>query len=166
MGNLLEIGMITKTHGLKGMMKATSYLVGKYPIKEGDELIIVQNSQNIPWIARAFIAKKGHFFLKLEGIDTVETAQKLIGASVWLSKDRLSPLEEGEYYWADLIGLGVVTETGELLGQIDEIFPTGSNDVYVCRNAGTERFLPGRVDVVKEIDLVKKLMVVRLPAGM
>lgn len=166
MSDILEIGRITKAHGLKGMMKANSFLVGKLTIKEGDALIIAQNGQNISWAVNAFIPKKGHFVLKLEGIDTVEAAQKLIGAAVWISKDRFPQLEEGEYYWVDLIGLEVVDEAGEFLGKIEEIFPAGGNDVYVCRNAGTELFLPGTVEVVKEIDLEKKLMAVRLPAGL
>ncbi len=165
MSDILEIGVITKAHGLKGMMKATSFLVGKFTLKPGDKIIIAQNGQNVSWAVDAFSAQRGHFFLKLEGIDTLEAAQKLLGGAVWVSKDRLPPLEEGEYYWADLIGLEVVDEAGELLGRIEEIFPAGSNDVYVCRNAGTELFLPGIVDVVKEIDLGKKLMRVRLPAG-
>ncbi|HOO41898.1 MAG TPA: ribosome maturation factor RimM, partial [Syntrophales bacterium] len=69
-------------------------------------------------------------------------------------------------YWRDIIGLDVVTETGQPLGKVQEIFPTGSNDVYVCRNGDKEILLPAIADVIRKVDLREKRMVVRLLEGL
>ena len=66
----------------------------------------------------------------------------------------------------DLIGLRVVTDAGEALGTVESIFPTGSNDVYVCRGGSREILLPAIGDVIREIDLEKGVMVVRLLEGL
>ncbi|MDI6725597.1 MAG: ribosome maturation factor RimM [Smithellaceae bacterium] len=164
---VLEFGRITKTHGLRGRVKGTSCLGEDCRIQQGDELIFTLADRRVrPYVVSTFNIKAGFFYLELEGIATVEAAQELLGASVSVSRDKLEPLEEGEYYWRDLIGLEVVTEEGKLLGIVESVFPTGSNDVYVCRGEGREILLPGIGEVVREIDLTKNRMIVRLMAGL
>ena len=80
--------------------------------------------------------------------------------------DKLGDLPEGEYYWRDMIGLKVVTEEGRILGVIEAIFPTGSNDVYVCSGGEREVLLPGIADVIRKIDINRGMMVVRLLQGL
>jgi 16S rRNA processing protein RimM len=76
-------------------------------------------------------------------------------------------LSDGEYYWNEVIGLQVVTEDDRVLGRIETVFPTGSNDVYVCRSPeGREILLPAIVDVVRAIDRERGVMVVRLLKGL
>jgi 16S rRNA processing protein RimM len=65
-----------------------------------------------------------------------------------------------------MIGLKVVTEDGRILGVIDAIFPTGSNDVYVCSGGDREILLPGTADVIRKIDIGRGMMVVRLLEGL
>ena len=60
-------------------------------------------------------------------------AQTLVGYKVLIPGDMLQELPPGEYYWRDIIGLDVYEEKGKYLGRIESIFPTGSNDVYVCK---------------------------------
>ncbi|MDZ4165116.1 MAG: ribosome maturation factor RimM [Smithellaceae bacterium] len=166
-GCVLELGRITKTHGLRGRLKGVSCLGEDCRIKQGDELIFTFADRRVrPRVVNTFNSKGGGFYLELEGITTIEAAQELLGASVSVSRDKLEPLEEGEYYWRDLVGIEVVTEEGELLGIVDSVFPTGSNDVYVCRGVEREILLPGISEVVREIDLAKNRMIVRLMAGL
>jgi 16S rRNA processing protein RimM len=75
-------------------------------------------------------------------------------------------LPEGEYYWSEIIGLQVLTEEDEILGRIEAVFPTGGNDVYVCRGGGREILLPAIGDVVRKIDTDRGVMVVRLLEGL
>jgi 16S rRNA processing protein RimM len=75
-------------------------------------------------------------------------------------------LPEGEYYWRDIIGLNVYTEEGKLLGQIESVFPTGSNDVYVCKGEEREILLPAIADVIRKIDVTRRVMIVRLLEGL
>ena len=86
--------------------------------------------------------------------------------SVWIPSEKMQKLPEGEYYWREIIGLQVVTEEGKILGRIESVFPTGSNDVYICRGGEREILLPAIVDVIRKIDTEHRVMVVRLLKGL
>ena len=79
-------------------------------------------------------------------------------------------MEEGTYYWFDLIGLSVFTVEGEFLGQISSIIPTGSNDVYVVKDSKRgldyERLIPALESVIRSIDIKMKTVRVNLPEGL
>lgn len=162
-----EIGEIVKSQGLKGRMKATSY------VERGEELaslrkvlIAKENKEPGDYAVRKIIPRRAFFFLELETVDTVESAEALIGSRVLVPESERPELPGGEYYWRDLLGLRVITEEGRFLGHIESIFPTGSNDVYVCCGGEREILLPAISDVILNIDLEKKEMVVRLLEGL
>jgi 16S rRNA processing protein RimM len=102
-----------------------------------------------------------HLVLKLEGCDDRDRAEALRGADIALPRDRLpADTAAGEYYWADLQGLLVVTTEGVELGRIDYLFETGANDVMVVAGE-RERLLPYVwQQVVREVDLERQRMVV------
>ena len=90
---------------------------------------------------------------RLEGITDREVARTLVGAEIAVLREQLPALTEGDYYWADLIGLRVLTEDGLELGVIDYLFETGANDVLVVKG-DRERLIPYvQGDVIKGIDL-------------
>jgi 16S rRNA processing protein RimM len=93
----------------------------------------------------------------------VEDAHRLVGAKLCVSESRLPPLDSDEFYWYQLIGLEVVSTDGTKLGILEEIIETGSNDVYVVRLGGEEILVPATQEVVHEIDLQRRLMIVDLP---
>jgi 16S rRNA processing protein RimM len=163
MNGFLEMGRITKIHGLKGMVRATSYLCRETVITAGETLLVKTGSEDIHYQLQYIQAKGTTLLLKFAGVDTPEEAQKLIGAIIKRPREKFGSLEEGEYYWSDLLGLKVVNEAGETLGRIESILPTGSNDVFVCASEKEEILIPGITDVVLEVNLEKKLMLVRLP---
>jgi 16S rRNA processing protein RimM len=104
--------------------------------------------------------------MQLGGIEDRDAAARLRGSWVWMPSEKMRKLPEGEYYWREVIGLQVLTEENEILGRIEGVFPTGSNDVYVCRGGGREILLPAIGDVVRKIDTDQGVMVVRLPKGL
>ena len=167
MDDFIEIGEIVKPQGVRGCMKALSYLesVG---VLEGLDALLVRKAGEAAasYRPRKIEARKNFLFLELEGIDEMDAARKLVGGRILVPSNRLKKLPEGEYYWRDLIGLKVVTDAGEALGTVESIFPTGSNDVYVCRGGSREILLPAIGDVIREIDLEKWVMVVRLLEGL
>jgi 16S rRNA processing protein RimM len=75
-------------------------------------------------------------------------------------------LPEGEYYWRDIIGLDVYDEDDKYIGKIESVFPTGSNDVYVCKGEEREILLPAIADVIRKIDVNHRVMIVRLLEGL
>ena len=110
---------------------------------------------------------KNQVILKFEGIDTIEQAEVLRNSYILVDRKDLGDLPEGEYYIVDLIGLKVYTEDGEYLGIVDDIFQTGSNDVYDVKNdLGQSRLLPGIKEVIKEINLPDGKIIVNLIEGL
>jgi 16S rRNA processing protein RimM len=164
---LLEIGKIVRCHGLKGRVKAVSYMESEDNLQSLDEVFIKQaDGQTNPYSLKHIKKQKHNFILTLKGIDDAEAAKSLLGCTVLMPAAKLVKLPEGEYYWRELIGLDVITEEGRFLGKIKEIFPTGSNDVYICGGGEREILLPAIADVIRTINTKKGMMVVRLMEGL
>ena len=105
--------------------------------------------------------------IKFKGVDTVEQAEDLRNFYIQIERKDATPLEEGSYYIADLINLDVYTDEGEKLGILEDIFNTGSNDVYVVKDLnGKQILLPGIEDVIKEIDLKEGKILVHMLKGL
>ena len=165
--NLFEVGRIVKTHGLGGRMRVISYLESDTILKSVEEVYVGPGKRetNLKKVKNIKINKK-HFLLELEGVEDVDAASALVGCQVLIPSDKLERLSEGEYYWRDIIGLEVITEDGEILGRIENVFSTGSNDVYVCTGGEREILLPAIADVIRKIDIKNGRMVVRLLEGL
>jgi 16S rRNA processing protein RimM len=99
--------------------------------------------------------------VKFTSIDRVEDARKLQGKFIEIPQSEVQTLEEDRYYYFQLIGLKVRTEQDELLGQLTEILALASNDVYVVQGPRGEILIPAIADVVKKVDLKRKLMIVQ-----
>ena len=164
----IEIGQIIKAHGLAGRVKALSYLESNRLLPSLKEARIGPTRDSAKRYPIENVRPEGrtHFSLTIEGIEDRNAADALRGLSIFLPYASLEALPEGEYYWEDLIGLAVVTEDGKPLGQIESIFPTGSNDVYVCKEGGREILLPAIAEVIRSVDIQAGTVVVRLLKGM
>lgn len=94
-----------------------------------------------------------HVIAKLEGVSNRDQAEELGSATIFIRRDQLAKLDEGEYYWAQLIGLEVVNGEGTRFGTIDHMLETGANDVMVVQG-DRERLIPFVIDeVVSRVDL-------------
>ena len=164
---LLEIGRIVRSHGLAGRMKVLSYLESPEVLHDLSGLFVGRSvSEAVLFPLVAVQAGKDFFILQLGGIEDKDAAARLRGSSVWMPSEKMQKLPEGEYYWREIIGLQVLTEEDQILGRIEAVFPTGGNDVYVCRGGGREILLPAIGDVVRKIDADRGVMVVRLLKGL
>ena len=164
----IEIGQIIKSHGLAGRVKALSYLESDRLLPSLKDARIGPNRDSAKRYPIENVRPEGrtHFSLKIEGIEDRNAADALRGLSIFLPYESLEPLPENEYYWEDLIGLAVVTEDGKTLGRIENIFPTGSNDVFICREGGREILLPAIAEVIRSVDIQAGTVVVRLLKGL
>jgi len=167
--DFLLIGKITGAHGIKGTSKAFFYSESLSAI-ESDSLVLLKNSQGqektyeIKWV-------KPHsrsFLLSLKGISCREEAKALIGSELFIKKEKLYELEDGTYYWFDIIGLDVYTIEDKYLGCVESIIPTGSNDVYVVKDTAinNEILIPALESIVLDIDKNLNIMRVDLPEGL
>lgn len=165
--DLISIGRVVRTQGIRGQVKVILYSGPCYdppPHKE----VWLRKVDGAAFRIRVEVAKahKKALILKLEGIDSIDAAEGMVESEVMIRRSSLAALGEGEYYWFQLIGLKVQDENGRSYGFIREIIETGSNDVYVARRGDEEFLIPAIEQVVRKIDLEKKVIVIELLPGL
>jgi 16S rRNA processing protein RimM len=167
MNQFLELGQIVNTKGLKGEVKVNPFTESIDRFETLDTILIQIKKENKEFKIEKVGYQKNQVILKLKGIDIVEEAEKLKNCYILISRDDVEPLPEGTYYIVDLIGLEVFTESGEKLGIVDDIYNTGSNDIYVVKDElGKQKLLPGIDEVIKEVNLNDKKIIVNLIEGL
>ena len=168
MKDVLEIGQIVNTRGLRGEVKLNSFSEDSHRFEKLSTILVKNKNEYIEYEIEKVSYSKNQVILKLKGIDHIDYAEKLRNLYVYVRKEDLGELPEGVYYIADLIGLEVYTEEGEYLGKVDDIFGVPkSNDVYVVRNdLGQLKYLPSIPEVLKEIDIQNKKIIVNLIEGL
>lgn len=171
------LGKISGAAGLKGLVKVFSHTEPRVQITQYKQWFIqgrgLQKNRHMDEDWRTVKVISGrvqgkNIVAQLEGINDRNQAEALVGSVIAIKSDQLKQLDDGEYYWKDLIGLSVVTTEGVELGKVDWIFNSGSNDVLLVKDdvkdngeKRTERMLPFLLnDVIISVDLEKSLMVV------
>ena len=110
---------------------------------------------------------KNNVLIKLEGIDDINDTEQFKNCYVKVDRKNAVELPEDSYFIVDLLGLEVFTEDNNLLGKIVDVFPTGSNDVYVVKyELGKQILLPAIGEVIKNVDIPNKKMIVNLIKGL
>jgi 16S rRNA processing protein RimM len=109
---------------------------------------------------------RGTVRLMLEGITDANLAEPLKGKNVFADERDLPPPAENEFYYRDVIGCEVFLTDGSRIGIVEEIIATGANDVFVVREEGKEVLVPVIEDVVKEIDVAGKRVVIDAIPGL
>ena len=151
----ISFGKVGRTHGLKGELKYFPNDPEEVDSLRGQIMRLKEKEVKVQSIRGA----KVPFIIKLEGVDDIDSAKLLTGTEVFAKREHLKPLPEGEYYRFEIEGLAVFDEEGQPYGVIEEIIPTGSNDIYVVRNGDQEWMLPMIDTVVKSIDLEQKKLI-------
>lgn len=163
----LEIGQIVNTFGVKGMVKVRPFTDD---IKRFDKLKYVyveKNGNQTKYEIEEVKYHKDMVLIKFKNIDKLEQAEELRNSYLTITRDSAEKLEEGRYYIVDLLGLEVYTDEQILLGTLEDIFNTGSNDIYVVKNnQGKQILLPAIQDVIKQIDIEHKKIIVHLLPGL
>lgn len=161
------MGRIVGVHGIAGNLKLLSYAESLAVFDAGRTVVARSNAGDETTYEIEWAKAQGRStLLSLKGITHRVQAEALIGCDLFLDKSTLPKLEEGAYYWADLIGMAVYSVDGTLLGRLASIFRTGSNDVYVITQENRELLLPALRSVVKSIDLETHRMEVEVPEGL
>lgn len=163
----IEIGQIVNTNGLKGIVKVNPFTddISKF---EDLKYIYIQLKSELKKVKIEQVRyNKNQVLLKLEGIDSIEEAEKYRNFYLKTEKKSQEELGEDTYYIVDLIGIDVYSSNDEHLGKIEDVFPTGSNDVYVVKdNLGKQILVPAIAEVVKKVDLKNKKMVIKVIPGL
>jgi len=169
--DLLLIGKIVGIHGIKGHVKVYSYAESA-SIFRTDSSILLKDIKGQEKIYRLNWAKphKQIVLMSLKGITDINFAEALVGSELFIEKRKLPDLEEGSYYWYNIIGLSVSTTDEQYIGRVESIMATGSNDVLVVKDPNKDKddelLIPVLESVILEIDLEHKTMRVNLPEGL
>ena len=166
MDNLLEIGQIVNTYGIKGFIKVVPFLDYKEQFKDFHKIYIDLNKKNEEFFIEQLKISKELVLIKLKGIETIEQAEMFRNQYIKIERKDIK-LEEGAHFIVDLLGLEVYTEEGTLLGNIKEILQPGCNDVYIIKNSENKEILiPVIPEVVKKIDIENHKVIVHLLDGL
>ena len=167
MNKYLELGQIVNTKGLKGEVKINSFTEDNTKFERISKVFIKRKENLKEYEIEKVGYNKNQVIIKFKNINTVEEAETLRNSYIVVDREIFGKLPEGVYYIADLIGLEVYTENNEYLGKVDDIFNTGSNDIYVVKDdLGKQKLLPGIDEVIKKIDLEEGKIIVNLIEGL
>ena len=160
----LVLGKFTSPYGVKGWIKVYSYTEPMENIGNYHPIWFEHNGQKRE-ITLDSVKRHGKGLVaKIAGCDVREQTLEYTGGSLVVPREQLAPLEPGEYYWSDLIGLAVINDRGEELGKVNHLIETGSNDVLVVRGTESsidkrERLIPYLPEqVILEIDTSAQTM--------
>ena len=161
--NLIEIGEVVNTHGVRGELKLNPWTDSLDSLLDVETFYYTVKGETKSLSVQQIRIHKNCAIVKAEGIDDMQKAETFRGKVFFVEKEELP---EGVYYIADLIGLTVVTDDGEL-GKITDVFPTGSNDVYEVKSQGNKPiYLPAIAQVVNEINISEGFIKVTIPDGL
>lgn len=166
MEKYFEIGQIVNTSGLKGVLKVKPFTDDINKFNTLKTIYIDMKNKLKSFEIEKVYFNKNMVFLKLKGIDTVEEAENY--RNYYLKIERQDEdLEEDSYYIVDIEGCKVYTDEDSFLGEVIEVFSTGSNDIYVVKaENGRQILLPAIKDVIKSVDIKNKKITVHLLEGL
>ena len=167
MENLLQVGVITTTHGIRGEVKVfpttddpKRFLDLKNVILDDGKTTLDLEIQNVKFFKNLVI-------LKFKVIDNINDIEKYKKAGLYVTREDAVELEEDEYFIADLIGMDVISDEGEQLGTISDVLQTGANDVYVISSKGQkDLLLPAIHECVLDVNVEERTMKVHLMPGL
>ncbi len=167
MEDLLQIGVITTTHGVRGEVKVFPTTDDPMRFKKLKQVILDTGKEQIELEVAGARFFKNLVILKFKGIDNINDVEQYRQKSLYVTRENAVPLGENEYFIADLIGLKVVSDEGEELGTLSDVLQTGANDVYVVSKENTpDLLIPAIRDCIRQVDIESGTMQVHLLAGL
>lgn len=167
MEELLQVGVITSTHGIRGEVKVFPTTDDASRFKKLKNVILDNGKEHRELEITSVKFFKNQVILKFKGIDDINDVEKYKKAPLFVTRENAIPLGENEYFVADLIGLNVTSDEGEELGVVDDVLQTGANDVYIIKKKGTEDLLlPAIKDCILDVDIEAGTMKVHVLAGL
>lgn len=165
--DLLEVGKIVNTHGLRGEVKVVTWTDSPDVFEDLEYVIAESRREQITLHITGVKYQKNNIIVKFKELDRIEDAEPLKNSVLLAPREALGELPEGVYYIADLIGLSVYNEENELLGKVSDVFSTGANDVYaVSREGKKDLLLPVIDDVIIKVDLEQKRVTAHIMEGL
>ena len=163
MEDLLQVGAITQTHGIRGEVKVFPLTDDVSRFKKGISLVLDLGREK----RDLEVESVKYVILKFKGYDNINEIEKFVKKNLYVTRENAVKLKKDEYFIADLIGMTVIKEDGTELGSISDVLQTGANDVYVVALAdGGEVLLPAIKDCILSVDMEQRTMQVHVLPGL
>lgn len=167
MEELLQVGIITQTHGLRGEVKVFPTTDDVKRFRQLKEVLLDTGKDKIALEIEGVKFFKNLALLKFKGYDNINDIERYKGKSLYVTRENAVKLKKDEYFIADLIDLEVFNEEGTLLGILTDVIETGANDVYAVRlTDGRELLLPAIRQCILEVDMEARRMKVHVMDGL
>lgn len=167
MKEYLEIGQIVNTNGIKGFLKIKPLTDDVTRFEKLKTVYIQKNKELLLFNIQEVKYNNSMVLLKLEGIDDINEAENFKNSYIKIAREYAVELEKNSYFIVDIIDCEVFTDENEYLGKVVDVFKTGSNDVYTVKTMEKKEILiPAIQDVIKNIDIENKKIVVHLMGGL
>ena len=167
MEQLLQVGVISSTHGVRGEVKVFPTTDDANRFKKLKKVILDTGMEKKELEMQGVKFFKQFVILKFKGIDNINDIEKYKGKSLYVTRENAVKLKKDEYFIADLIDMQVVLEDGTLLGILTDVMKTGANDVYcVDSEKYGEVLLPAIGECILDVDVEGRKMTVHLMPGL
>lgn len=167
MEKLLQVGVITSTHGIRGEVKVFPTTDDPKRFKKLKQVILDTGKEKRDLEVESVKFFKQFVILKFKGIDHINEVEGYKRCSLWVTRDHAVPLQEDEYFIADMIGMQVVTEDGVLFGTLKDVIETGANDVYIIESSEYgEVLIPAIKECILDINIEEQKMQIHLMDGL
>lgn len=166
--DLFRVGVIANTHGVKGEVKVFPTTDAPERFKKLKSVILDTKREKLTLELQSARFFKNLVIVKFKGIDDINDIEKYKGCELYVTRENATPLNEGEYYIADLIDMKVVDDEGKELGVLFDVMQTGANDVFVVKMNDTDKelLLPNIPDCVLKVDLEERIITVHVLDGL
>ena len=167
MEQLLQVGVITQTHGVRGEVKVFPTTDDAARFKKLKHVILDTGKETLPLEIESVKFFKQFVILKFKGFDNINDIERYKRCPLLIERENAVPLEEGEYFIADMIGMKVITDEGENFGILKDVMETGANDVYVIEHPSEgEVLVPAIKECILDVDIENRQMKIHVMNGL
>ena len=163
-----QLGYVIKTHGLHGELsimldvdvpEAYQQLESVFVATSGSETLV-------PFFVEHLAIRQNKALVKFEEVDTIDQAETLLKARLYLPLESLPPLADDQFYYHEIIGFTVEDEQQGLLGTVQDVYESTGQDMIVMQYQEKEVFIPINDDIVPRVDKTQSVVHVKLPEGL
>lgn len=167
MEELFRVGVISNTHGIRGEVKVYPTTDNVRRFDDLKEVILDTGKEQLNLHVTSVKYFKNMVILKFKEFDNINDIIPYKGMDLLVTRENAIPLEDGEYYIADIIGSKVITDEDKILGTLTDVLQTGANDVYVVKTKdGKEVLLPSIEECILDRDTENKIVKVHIMKGL
>lgn len=165
--DMLRIGVVTTTHGIRGEVKVYPTTDDVNRFKQCDEVILATKNGNLVLHVEGVKYFKNIVILKFKEFQNINEVEMFRKCDLMVTRENALPLEEGEYYLCDVMGARVVEEDGSYIGEVTDVIETGANRVFAIRTEeGREVLFPVIPECIKKVDTAAGIVTAHIMKGL